>query len=96
MIDDLDRYLGRLLKGAGACAALIWAFQHDSAEGSIVRTCPAGYIPDGTRWLANCHANLVANQRSPATLANILPISVQRELRSPPTVLCHSNWPIRT
>ena len=85
MIDDLDRHLGQLLDSSGACAALIWVRQRDSAQGSVVRTCPAGLLTEGTPWPANCHGTSGALQRSTATLANILPISVRRELRSPPT-----------
>jgi len=85
MIDDLDRHLGRLLEGSGACAALIWARQRDSADGSVVRTCPASLLTEGTPWPANCHGTAGAFQRSAATLANIIPVSVYRELRSPPT-----------
>lgn len=85
VIDQLDRYLGRLLDGSGACAAVIWARQRDATEGSIVRTCPAGLLPEGTPWPANCHANSGATQPGTAMLANILPISVQRELWTAPT-----------
>lgn len=84
MIDLLDRYLRRLLDGAGADAAVIWSRTGQESTGSVVFTRPAGLVAVAAPWPVTDATTSAVIHRDPAVVAGLVPVSLRLELpRSP-------------
>lgn len=85
MINRLDRDLRRLLDGSGAQVAVLLTARPEAPAGSVISTCPLGFVAPGSPWPRIGDTTPGGILRDPAALANLIPVTVQPLLPAAPT-----------
>ncbi len=84
-MDQLNEHLQRLLEGSGAQAAVICTQPEPEATGSVLCTCPAEVLPEGTAWPETLQSAPGVIHRDPSAVTRLVPTTLRLELACAPT-----------
>lgn len=84
-MDQLNEHLQCLLEGSGAQAAVICTQPEPEATGSVLCTCPAELLPEGTAWPEAPQSAPGVIHRDPSAVTRLVPTTLRLELACAPT-----------